>query len=67
MGNGNIDDYFGDGLDTNGLGQIGGESELPVNEQPKTNNKPKPDTGRKQQDPADKAPKAVLPAPVRKN
>jgi penicillin-binding protein 1A len=68
QGNGDVNEYMGD--DTTGIGQIGGESELPVETQ-KPVVKPKPDSlpGNNKQDPEkEKSPKAVLPPPaVKKN
>lgn len=70
QGNGDVDEYMGDGMDTAGIGQIGGESELPE-ESGKPAIKPKPDTmpGNKKNEPEkEKAPKAVLPpSAVKKN
>ncbi|HSC52098.1 MAG TPA: transglycosylase domain-containing protein [Phnomibacter sp.] len=55
QGNGDVNEYMGEEqykVDTSGIGQIGGESELPSTDR----NKPKPDTGKTKKDP-----KAILP------
>jgi penicillin-binding protein 1A len=58
MGNGNANDYFNeDPIDTQGIGEIRGESVIP--------NKPAADTGKKKDDKSTSPAKAVMPPPTK--
>ncbi|HSR38297.1 MAG TPA: transglycosylase domain-containing protein [Phnomibacter sp.] len=68
MGNGEAADYFGDQFgkpDTSGLGQIHAESEIPAEKDKPV--KPKPDTTNRKPDNGELSPKAIMPAPAKKN